>query len=365
MCAATPRPISTPKIRMARCDGGRAKRPYTHRGSARQHTYPGSAQPKQLVGCQTAVLTLAAPHYGCTWDGKRMKATMRDHSVAVVIPTYNRSSLLKRAIETARSQTYPVSEIIVVDDGSQDDTPQVVTAIAASDSRVQLIRQTNAGANAARNAGIAKARSSWIAFLDSDDQWLPRKVERQIEAAIETDRDAVFTSAIGVDGDRKLYDFATPVEVSLEEICTRNSLGTTSVLMAKKSLLQAVGSFDSSLPSCQDWDLYIKLRQRTDFAIVPEQLVLYEDGPHERISNNKDRVVAGHKAVFSRAVSALGGPGRARTQRAHHHLMLAKIRGEDKRRFALHVTAAALLAPDGKSLRASAGAIRGIFKSKR
>ena len=292
-----------------------------------------------------------------------VNTTMPDNSVAVVIPTFNRSGFLKRAIETACSQTYPVSEIIIVDDGSQDDTPQMVTNMAASDPRIQLVRQSNAGANAARNAGVRKAASKWIAFLDSDDQWLPKKIERQIEAARATGGGAVFTSAIGVDGDRKLYDFETPLEVSLENICERNRLGTTSVMMVESALIKEVGGFDLGLPSCQDWDVYIKLRQRTVFAIVPDQLVLYEDGPHERISNSKRRVLAGHKIVFSRAVSALGGTRLARKQRAHHHLILAHIQRESSRAFAFHVTAAALASPSLQSIHASAGAIKRAVKS--
>lgn len=321
--------------------------------------------PKTISGtCRTVVLTLFIPvrKFILGWRGL-VNATMPENSVAVVIPTFNRSGFLKRAIETACSQTYPVSEIIIVDDGSQDDTPQMVTDMAASDSRIQLIRQSNAGANAARNAGVRNATSKWIAFLDSDDQWLPEKIAQQIEAARATGRGAIFTSAVGVDGDRKLYDFETPLEVSLEDICERNCLGTTSVMMVKNSLVKEVGGFDLDLPSCQDWDMYIKLRQRTEFTVVPDQLVLYEDGPHERISNSNRRALAGHKIVFSRAVSALGGTGRARKQRTQHHLILAHIQRKSSRMFAFHVTAAALTSPSLRSIRASAGAIKSAIKS--
>ena len=98
-------------------------------------------------------------------------------TVSVVVPAYNYARYLPKAIDSALGQTHPPLEVIVVDDGSTDDTPRVLAAYA---DRIRVIRQANQGAGAARNAGIAAARGEYVAFLDSDDLWHPRKLELQL-----------------------------------------------------------------------------------------------------------------------------------------------------------------------------------------
>ena len=99
-------------------------------------------------------------------------------SVSVVIPTYNRINLLPEAIDSVLSQSYPVSEVIVVDDGSTDHTFET---LASKYQKVKFLKQENLGVSAARNTGVSEAKSNWIAFLDSDDQWETQKIEKQIE----------------------------------------------------------------------------------------------------------------------------------------------------------------------------------------
>jgi hypothetical protein len=118
---------------------------------------------------------------------------MNDNSVAAVIPTYNRAAILRRSIESALRQSHPVKEIIVVDDGSTDQTAQVVSQYS---SRIHYVVQRNAGGAAARNRGVAMAQSKWIAFLDSDDEWLPHKTEMQL-AALESCRLSFAADHIG------------------------------------------------------------------------------------------------------------------------------------------------------------------------
>src|SRR4051794_4124152 len=110
-----------------------------------------------------------------------------DIRISVVIPTYNRAHVVGRAIESALAQEYPPHEIIVVDDGSVDDTGDVVDGYRGI---VRRVRQPNAGVSAARNRGVSEAASEWIAFLDSDDQWLPGHLGRIVSAMDRTRRAA-------------------------------------------------------------------------------------------------------------------------------------------------------------------------------
>jgi glycosyltransferase involved in cell wall biosynthesis len=228
-----------------------------------------------------------------TWNGS---------DVTVVIPTYNRAALLEKAIASVLAQTVQVGAIVVVDDGSTDDSRERVLALSAQDPRIVLQAQSNAGANAARNAGIASATTALIAFLDSDDRWAPEKVARQLDALrSRSEAVASFTGILAVDGERPLYRYDIPADLTLEEIRRHNVLGTTSSLMVRTDVVRTIGGFDPNLPSCQDWDLYLRLRRTGPFATVLEDLVLYEDGPHERITNNPGKAVSGHEAVFARA----------------------------------------------------------------
>lgn len=249
-----------------------------------------------------------------TWNGS---------DVTVVIPTYNRAALLEKAIASVLAQTVQLGAIVVVDDGSTDDSRERVLALAAQDPRIVLQAQSNAGANAARNAGIASATTALIAFLDSDDRWAPEKVARQLDA-LRSRPEAVasFTGILAVDGERPLYRYDIPADLTLEEIRRHNVLGTTSSLMVRTDVVRTVGGFDPALPSCQDWDLYLRLRRTGPFATVLEDLVFYEDGPHERITNNPGKAVSGHEAVFARALEDVPSRGeRRRIQGAHAEVM--------------------------------------------
>ena len=119
--------------------------------------------------------------------------------VSVVIPTYNRSTWVIGAIESIRRQTFDNLEIIVVDDGATDDTAGRVTAQSAEDPRVSYLYQANRGVSAARNAGLARARGEFIAFLDSDDLWLPQKLARQLDLLEKPDVDVVYCDFAMID----------------------------------------------------------------------------------------------------------------------------------------------------------------------
>lgn len=199
--------------------------------------------------------------------------------VSVVIPTYNRASLLDCAIRSVLAQTLSNLEIICVDDASTDNTEEVVKKY--SDPRICYIRhETNRGGSAARNSGIRAATGDYIAFLDDDDEWLPEKIERQLKA-LEA-YDAVLCSSkvtSARNGD------ATPRPIVLDDL--RNSpyaVGGTGVLMAKAKVLHET-LFDESLPRCQDWDLFIRIARKYRIGFLDERLLKYNEGGHSRLSN--------------------------------------------------------------------------------
>jgi glycosyltransferase involved in cell wall biosynthesis len=207
-------------------------------------------------------------------------------AVTVVIPTYNRARVLGRALDSVRAQTFQDLEIVVVDDGSADDTAAVVAGYR--DARIRrLSLERRSGAARARNVGIGVARGEWVAFLDSDDEWLPPKLEAQLARAANADRrvDAVYCL-------RSIHDHLTgrarPQRSPLHEGDVFDALlrggwtPPTSLVMVRRAALEAVGGFDEALPSFQDYDLWLRLAQRGSwFAAVDAVLVVkhHHEGP--------------------------------------------------------------------------------------
>ncbi|MBS1811265.1 MAG: glycosyltransferase [Acidobacteria bacterium] len=205
--------------------------------------------------------------------------------VSVVIPTYNSASYLIEAVESVLAQTYQDFEVLVIDDGSTDETEQIMRRYQAP---VRYIRQQNGGVSVARNRGIAESRGRYVAFLDADDIWLPHKLARQIAALRQQPHDQVCYSAFTV------VDFAlNPIEVrrsqrqgsALEDLLTRgNVVATPSTVLCERTLFDSVGSFDPALSQCADWDMWVRLAARTEFLYLDEPLVTYRQH-----SNNMSR----------------------------------------------------------------------------
>lgn len=210
--------------------------------------------------------------------------------VSVVIPTYNRREQVAKAIESVLAQTVPVDETIVVDDGSVDGTAEAVRSRYGS--RVALFRQGNAGVSAARNRGIHEAHGEWIAFLDSDDVWLPTKIERQIEALTKLGSEfgLCFTDCV-YEGNpaKKLSVFQetelgdVPTFGSLEDpasyvLASREPFWTQSLLV-RRSLLVEIDGFDERLPVREDTDVLFRLSFKTKFCFVAESLVRIDRAP--------------------------------------------------------------------------------------
>jgi glycosyltransferase involved in cell wall biosynthesis len=196
--------------------------------------------------------------------------------VTVVIPTHNRWDLLSSsALPSALGQEDVEIEVIVVDDGSTDTTPEALAGV--SDPRLRVLRHDHArGVASARNAGIVAARAGWIAFLDDDDVWSPRKLRLQLDAASAAGACFVYGGAAAVGEDRSwLYSLApTEPAVLARTLLSRNVLwGGCSNVMACTELVRKLGGFDEHLFQLTDWDLWIRLTQATRVAVCPEVVV--------------------------------------------------------------------------------------------
>ncbi|MBC7104582.1 MAG: glycosyltransferase family 2 protein, partial [Firmicutes bacterium] len=185
---------------------------------------------------------------------------MGRQEVSVVITAYNAAGFLERAVTSVLGQTVPVSEVVVVDDASEDETPAVAGALARGHARVRYVRrEENGGASAARNEGVRRARGAWIAFLDADDAWLPEKLERQF-AALERNPRAAWAYCDGWHADAALRP--TPHRLSHGLGCAsegwiyRHLLAGEfvwpSTTIFRREVFAAVGLFDEDLRGCED-----------------------------------------------------------------------------------------------------------------
>jgi len=198
--------------------------------------------------------------------------------ISVIIPAYNASRTVGAAVDSVLAQTFPDFEVLVIDDGSQDDTAEVVRA--RDDPRVQCVRTQNGGVSVARNRALEHAAGPYVAFLDADDAWLPTKLERQHAAMTEKPGVGVcFSSAQLVDDDLRPVgiDWAVARADYTEAILLEGNVvraGGTSVL-ARTSMVHEAGGFDPRLSQCADWDLWLRMSLFTSFLPLHEPLVEY------------------------------------------------------------------------------------------
>jgi len=199
--------------------------------------------------------------------------------VSVILPTYNRAHIIEKAIQSVLKQTYQDFEIIIIDDGSKDDTEKIIRGFQEKDNRIKYIRfEENKGAAAARNAGINMSKGEYITFQDSDDEWVIDKLEKQMKV-IETSSEniVVYCGFWRIDGDEKTY--IPDINISNregnihKELLKRNFIGTPSILLLKKNL-EKIGMFDENLSRLQDWDLAIRLSKYYNFKLIDEPLYI-------------------------------------------------------------------------------------------
>ena len=238
--------------------------------------------------------------------------------VSVVITTYNRANLIGRAIESIFRQTYKDYEIIVVDDGSSDNTREVVEGFR--DNRIHYIRHhENRGCSAGRNTGIKASKSDYIAFLDTDDEWLPEKLEKQVYLLERANSgiDAVYTAMLYVERNRKHLVPQLSIknkEANIGDLILKRSVIAPSTVLIKKHCFDRVGLFDEKLRWGDDWDMWIRVTQGYEFAFISEPLVVYRQQPDslttDRFASERSRacevILRKHYARYSKNHNAIG-----------------------------------------------------------
>lgn len=209
----------------------------------------------------------------------------KDPFISAIIPTFNRARQVHSALGSVLAQTYTNFEVIVVDDGSTDETEKVVASLIENQSRsgiqVRYVHQHNQGQSAARNRGIEKAGGEWIAFLDSDDLWLPRKLERQVEALRRFEgeswaciTDARFVNDLGMDttcfrkGTRNYEDKVGLDYEAAQSLANIRDPFCVSTLLVHAEVAKRVGWFDSGFKYAEDHDFLLRLSLATPICYV-------------------------------------------------------------------------------------------------
>jgi glycosyltransferase involved in cell wall biosynthesis len=233
--------------------------------------------------------------------------------VTAIIPAFNANRTIDETLTSVRGQTYRNIEIIVVDDGSTDDTALRVEAHARTDSRVRLIRQENAGVAAARNRAIAESNGDFISPIDADDLWMPTKIEKQIASMLARGRKCglVYTwQAILDEQGRVISTRNKPMEEGyvLTYMMIGNFIGGGSPTLMRKRAIMEAGGYDPSLRArgaqgCEDFKLYLKISEHYDVAIVKEFLTGYRCMP-DRMSNDLLQMQRSHDLVTDYAEAA-------------------------------------------------------------
>lgn len=210
----------------------------------------------------------------------------RAHSelVSVVIPTHDRAETVSRAVESVLEQTYAQSEVIVVDDGSTDDTR---AALERFGDRIRSVYQPNRGVSAARNAGVAVSRGEWIAFLDSDDVWLPNKLATQVafheshpEIPISQTGEIWIRNGVRVNPCRHHAKPRGDIFCPSLERC----LVSPSAVMMRRTLYEELGGFDEEMAVCEDYDLWLRIGRCHSFGLIEEPLMVKYGGHDDQLS---------------------------------------------------------------------------------
>lgn len=237
--------------------------------------------------------------------------------VSVVIPTYNREKTLARSIESVLNQTYKNFEIIVVDDNSIDSSNEIMNRYMQENSNIKYIKHNrNKGGSAARNTGAKAASGKYLSFLDSDDEWIENKLELDISTIINKTADMVYSDMDVIDVKTQIMTKHKhlPCKDMYLGLLSRNIIGGTSVITIKKSVFEEINGFDENLPSCQDWDFYIKVAYMHKILKIDKSLLKYYVHS-ESISGNINNAISGNEIMTEKILRILENSEKYKSER--------------------------------------------------
>lgn len=209
---------------------------------------------------------------------------MKKNFISVVIPTYNRVTFLKDAIDSVFAQTFQSFELIVVDDGSTDDMSGLLLSYG---SKIKVIKKANKGPSAARNRGVKAAKGEWIAFLDSDDVWKPDKLEKQVQFIKDNpDIKICQTEEIWIRNGKRVNPRKKHEMHSgwIYEQCLPLCIVSPSSVMIHKDVFEKVGLFDETMLACEDYDLWLRIAPYFPICLVREKLIVKQGGHEDQQS---------------------------------------------------------------------------------
>lgn len=224
--------------------------------------------------------------------------------ISVIIPTYNRKNRLKKALQSALAQTGVVFEVIVIDDGSTDDTESMIASYFPS---VNYYKFENQGPAAARNRGIEKARGKWVAFLDSDDEWLENKLFTQLEFLKQNPEFPICqTEEIWIRKGKRVNPMKKHQKLGgwIYEKCLPLCIISPSAVMIHRELFDEVGLFDESFPACEDYDLWLRIAAKHPIGLIEKPYVTRYGGHEDQRSQefpamDRFRIKALSKMILS------------------------------------------------------------------
>jgi glycosyltransferase involved in cell wall biosynthesis len=207
--------------------------------------------------------------------------------VSIVLPTYNRRPFLEQAIESVVNQTFTKWELLVVDDGSDDESWEVVRKF--QDRRIHYIFQRNQGVSRARNTGIQLSRFPWICFLDSDDSWEPTKLHRQIEVLkCHPQYRVIYTDETWIRNGRRV----NPKKIHrkyhgwIYHRCLPLCIISPSSVLMERSIFQRIGPFDVDFPVCEDYEMWLRISSRYPIFFLQEPLIVKVGGHADQLSRS-------------------------------------------------------------------------------
>jgi glycosyltransferase involved in cell wall biosynthesis len=251
----------------------------------------------------------------------------------VVIPTYNRAELLPDAIQSVLDQSYKHFELLIVDDHSTDNTRVVVQSFA-DDRITYIVNQRNKGVSGARNTGIFRAKGEWVAFLDSDDVWLPTKLALLYNKTqeIEPDTGLIYTGSAD-------YDFASKNEIFIRiperegrlqhDLLYKNFIGTMSIVAIRSNILKQIGGCDERMHFFEDGDLYVRVAGSSRIACIKEKLTYYRMFNPDKLSYAPDthRLYA-YRHFWEKHKEVINGNPRLRHRAASRVFQVAVTQGK-------------------------------------